>query len=73
MSTAGLFDISNGELRTVDESSIFEDKLNEICNSTRKEIERLKYEIYKLTGILKEKMYGTHDKKKSKNKSRKRL
>ena len=73
MSTASLFEISNGEFCIADKSSIFENKLNEICNSTRKEIERLEYEIYKLTGVPKEKMYGTPDKKKSKNKSRKRL
>lgn len=69
MSTAGLFDLSNGKLCFVDESSIFENKLNEIYNSMRKEIERLKYEIYKLSSVPKEKMYGTSDKKKS----RKRL
>ena len=73
MSTAGLFNISNSSFCTVDDSSIFENKLNEICNSTRKEIERLEYEIYKLSGVPKEKMYGTDDKKKSKKKSRKRL
>ena len=69
MSTENLFETKNNQFRIVKESSIFENKWNEIYNSMRKEIERLEYEINKLSGVPKEKMYRTPDKKKS----RKRL
>jgi len=69
MSSANFFETTNNQFRIVKESSIIENKLDDIYNSIRKEIERLKYEIYKLSSVPKEKMYGTPDKKKS----RKRL